>query len=262
MTTASDPRARDGSRLSRRDWTIIICGALVLVASFLPWEAATSTALGGAYSSSASAWNAGFAAWFGSLLCAAAAAAVAARHLGHLPGFRGMGPNVVACGLAVAGLVLLAIRLLTLPRSGSYGPFGTAAGSYGYGPSFGAFAGVGLAAVQFIVALLSFRASGEKLPSFAAPGPGQPGQPGQPARPGGHGQPGGYGPRAMPSPAPAGPPPAASAIPPAELIPQPTQPYEDQELARRLARLDDLRARQMISDAEYAEQRRRIISQL
>jgi hypothetical protein len=43
---------------------------------------------------------------------------------------------------------------------------------------------------------------------------------------------------------------------------EPTQPYEDHELARRLARLDDLRARQMISDAEYVEQRRRIISQL
>jgi hypothetical protein len=231
MTSASSPPAAgNGSRLSRRDWTIIGCGALVLVASFLPWEAATSTALGGAYSSSASAWNAGFAAWFGSLLCAAAAAAVAARHLGHLTRIRGMGPNVVACGLAVAGLALLAIRLLTLPRSGSYGPLGTTGGSYGYGPSFGAFAGVGLAAVQAVVAMLNFRASGEKLPSFAASGAGQP--------------------------APLGPPAAtASATPPA-------QPYEDHELARRLAQLDGLRARQMISDAEYAEQRRRIISQL
>jgi hypothetical protein len=237
MTSASNPpAARDGSRLSRRDWTIISCGALVLVASFLPWEAATSTALGGTYSSSASAWNAGFAAWFGSLLCAAAAAAVAARHLGHLTGIRGMGPNVVACGLAVAGLVLLAIRLLTLPRSGSYGPLGTTGGSYGYGPSFGAFAGVGLAAVQAVVAMLNFRASGEKLPSFAA-GAGQP--------------------------APVGPPPAAAAAaPPTELIRPSAQPYEDHELARRLAQLDGLRARQMISDAEYAEQRRRIISQL
>jgi hypothetical protein len=68
------PAPPAAARLSRADWTIIICGILVLVASFLPWETATSsgtTIYGGAvYTGSASAWNAGFTAWFGTLLCA------------------------------------------------------------------------------------------------------------------------------------------------------------------------------------------------
>jgi hypothetical protein len=260
---------------------------LVLVASFLPWEAATSGGLGAVYTGSASAWNAGFAAWFGSLLCAAAAAAVAARHLGYAVGVRGIGPSLAACGLAAAGAVLLVIRLLTLPRGGSYGPLGTS-GSYGYGPSFGAFAGAGLAAVQAIVALLSLRASGERLPAFAAPDgtrpgqPPQPGQPGIPGRPGQTSQPGPYGhaypPGAAPPPirpAPSIPPPTAAsshlspappssapAPPPAWPAPTAQQPYQDQELAQRLSRLDGLRARGLISDSEHAEQRRRIISQL
>lgn len=244
----------------------------MLVASFLPWEAATSSGLGAVYTGSASAWNAGFAAWFGSLLCAAAAAAVAARHLGYAVGVRGIGPNLVACGLAVAGAVLLVIRVLTLPRGGSYGPLGSS-GSYGYGPSFGAFAGAGLAAVQAIVALLSLRASGERLPAFAAPGGTRPGPASQP---GPYGQ--AYPPGAAPPPirpAPSIPPPTAAsshlspappssapAPPPAWPAPTAQQPYQDQQLAQRLSRLDDLRARGLISDSEHAEQRRRIISQL
>jgi hypothetical protein len=270
MTPTDTGQAAGGvRRLSRRDWSIIICGALVLVASFLPWEAASATGLGGTYTSSASAWNAGFAAWFGSLLCAAAAAAVAARHLGYAAGLRGIGPNVIACGLAVAGLALVAIRLLTLPRGGSYGPLGGSAG--GYGPSFGAFAAVAFAAAEAVVALLNFRASGERLPSFAAPG--------QPAGPPGHGrpaQPPRYSQQAQPHGQPAQPPGYGQQAQPPRYGPQAqtprygqqaqppgyAQPYEDQELARRLARLEDLKTRQMISEDEYTEQRRRIISQL
>lgn len=214
------------------------------------------------------------------------------------------GPNLVACGLAGIGAVLLIIRLLTLPR-GTGGLVGVS-GSYGYGPSFGAFAGVGLAVVQAIIALLNVRTSGEKLPalSTARSAPASPAQappspqawnaaqaqpaarptwdaaqaqppsawetvqrrdatqrqntfPGQDtvhgreaARQGrgeygqqaSHGQPGGYG-----------------------LAPQRAgseRPATNQELAQRLSRLDDLRARGLISDAEHADQRRRIISQL
>lgn len=216
-------------RLSKRDLTVIACGALVLVASFLPWETATSDGGGVVYTGSASAWNAGFAAWFGSLLCAAAAAAAVARHLGHLSAVRGIGPNLAVCGLAVAGLVLLVLRLLTLPHSGSYGPLGSA-GGYGYGPGLGAFAGVALAAVQAIIALLNVRAAGEKIPSFSAPAPAPAPSPG----------PGGWEPTTL----------------------VPGSPYQDPDLAQRLARLDGLRANGLISDAEHAEQRHRIISQL
>jgi hypothetical protein len=233
------PAASLPRRLSRRDLTVIACGALVLVASFLPWETATSNDVGVVYSGSASAWNAGFAAWFGSLLSAAAAAAAVARHLGHLQAVRGIGPNLAACALAVAGLVLLLLRLLTLPHSGSYGPLGTA-GGYGYGPGFGAFAGVGLAAVQAIIALLNVRAAGEKFPSFAssAASASQPG-------------PGGWQPPQAPGP-------GGWEVD----APVPGSPYQDGDLAQRLARLDGLRAKGLISDAEHAEQRRRIISRL
>ena len=239
------PTAPLPRRLSKRDLTVIVGGALVLVASFLPWETATSNGVGVVYTGSASAWNAGFGAWFGSLLCAAAAAAAAARHLGHLSTVRGIGPNLAACGLAVTGLVLLLLRLLTLPHAGSYGPLGPA-GGYGYGPGFGAFAGVGLAAVQAIVALLNVRAAGEKIPSFASsaasaspPGPGA-WQPPQPPGPAGW---------KVATPVPGSP-------------DQDSSPYQDSELAQRLARLDGLRANGLISDAEHSEQRRRIISQL
>jgi hypothetical protein len=44
----------DAPRLSRRDWGVIICGALVLVASFLPWESATSSV---GYNGSAPAYS-------------------------------------------------------------------------------------------------------------------------------------------------------------------------------------------------------------
>jgi hypothetical protein len=133
-------------RLSRRDWAVIICGVLVLVASFLPWEAASASALGTGYSASDSAWNAGFSAWFGSVLCLAAAAVVAARYWGYALGIRGIGPNLAACALAAAGAALLVIRLLTLPRGGDSTIVGGGVGSYG--PSFGAFAGVALAITE------------------------------------------------------------------------------------------------------------------
>jgi hypothetical protein len=213
-------------RLSKRDLIVITCGALVLVASFLPWETATSDGAGVVYTGSAPAWNAGFATWSGSLLCAAAAAAAAARHLGHLSAVRGIGPNLAACALAVAGLVLLVLRLLTLPHSGSYGPPGSV-GSYGYGPGFGAFAGTALAAVQAIAAVLNVRAAGEKIPSFSAVR--------APHAPGGWDA-------------------------PTEVTPGPE--HNDQDLAQRLARLDGLRTNGLISDAEHAEQRRKIISQI
>jgi hypothetical protein len=240
--------------LNKRDWTIIICGALVLVASFLPWEAATASGLGTGYSASDSAWNAGFAAWFGSLLCAAAAAAVAARYLGYAVGIRGIGPNLAVCGLAAAGAALLVIRLLTLPRGSGYAVLGTTTGSYG--PSFGAFAGVAFAVVQVIVALLNVRAAGERLPSVAAAGRGQGG--GDRSR-GDWSQGGLTGP--------AGPPvPSAASHYPMGVAPgvtgQAAGPYQGDELAQRLSRLDSLRSGGMISESEYAEQRRRIVGQL
>jgi hypothetical protein len=219
MTTTSAARG-----LSKRDWTAVVCGTLVLVASFLPWEAASAAG----YTASDSAWNAGFGAWFGSLLCAAAAGAVAARHLGYAAGLRGIGPNLATCALAAAGAALLVIRLLTLPRGGSgFGLPGTPAG--GYGPGFGAFAGAGLAVVQAIVAGASLRASGERLPSAAAARPRAPASP----------------PTWPPAPAPDD---AADAAP--------------GHPGSRLARLDQLRNGGLISPQEYAEQRRRILSQL
>jgi hypothetical protein len=262
--TTSDVAHTGQRHLNKRDWTIIICGALVLVASFLPWEAASAGGLGAGYSASDSAWNAGFAAWFGSLLCAAAAAAVAARHLGYAVGIRGIGPNLAVGGLAAAGAVLLVIRLLTLPRGSDYAGLGTA-GSYG--PSFGAFAGVALAVVQVIIALLNVRAAGERLPSVAGPGRAR-------AADGGVGYSGGdyggtgseYGGAGVPTPPaqaswPLPPAAAGSPIPSASAGSR-MQPHPGDELAQRLSRLDSLRSGGMISESEYAEQRRRIISQL
>jgi hypothetical protein len=210
------------NEMSKRDWIIVGSGAVVLVASFLPWESASD----GGFSASDSAWNAGFAAWFGSLLAVAAAAAVLARHMGQLREIRGVGPNLAACGLAVAALVFLGLRLLTLPRGSGlsiYGPSGS------YGPSFGAFAGVAFAAVQVVVTVLNVRATGEKIPSFKAAAS-----------------------SSMPAP---------PRMAPTSPMAQPAQSYQD-ELTQRLGRLDYLRANGMISDAEYAEQRRRIINQL
>jgi hypothetical protein len=267
----SDVAGPGQRHLSKRDWTIIICGALVLVASFLPWEAASASGLGTGYSASDSAWNAGFAAWFGSLLCAAAAAAVAAKHLGYAVGIRGIGPNLAVCGLAAAGAALVVIRLLTLPRGSGYAVLGTTTGSYG--PSFGAFAGVALAVVEVIVALLNVRAAGERLPSVAGAGRAGPnataapraaaaaGWPAPPAeaaaRPYRGDQvagpyPGGQAARPYPGGQATGPNPADEAA----------RPYPGDELAQRLSRLDSLRSGGMISDSEYAEQRRRIINQL
>jgi hypothetical protein len=276
---------RPGPRqLSKRDWTIIVCGTLVLVASFLPWEAASANGLGTSYSASDSAWSAGFGAWFGSLLCAAAAAAVAARHLGYAVGIRGIGPNLAACGLAAAGAALVVIRLLTLPRGSGYTTLGTNAG--GYGPSFGAYAGVGLAIVEVIVALLNVRASGERLPSGIGTGRSRPGLApagppmtstpmSPPMTPAPMGPPMASTPMGPPmTPAPSGAGMTSAAGGPGVTVPVPVphhpvsaapgtgRPYPDDELAQRLSRLDSLRSGGLISEREYQEQRGRIINQL
>jgi hypothetical protein len=299
--TASDTRhaARGAPRgLSLGDWAIVIGGTLVLVASFLPWETATASTVVGGYSGSDSAWNAGFAAWFGSLLCAGAAGAAVARRFGYTMGIRGVGPNLIVAGLAAGGAVLLVIRLLTLPHGSSGAVLGTA-GLGSYGPGFGAYTGAALAVTQTVAAVLTLRASGERLPPLGAAAGTRAAQPGRPAPQGDASQPG----RGMPfSPAvqsfpPAGPPPAVQSFPPAGPPPsppspapaasspltapsaalappggfatppgaftaQPAQPDEDTELVQRLSRLDSLRSHGMITDSEYAEQRRRIISQL
>ncbi len=150
----------DAKRYTTNDWGVIGGGALVLISSFLPWYGASSKF----FSASVSGWSAGFTAWFSILLCIAAAAFVLARVAGVNMPTMPMGPALLVLGLSGLALVLMVIRFLTLPKGGG----GILGSGFSYGPRIGIFLALIGALVQVAAAVLSFRSSGERMPSRGA----------------------------------------------------------------------------------------------
>lgn len=147
------------SRVDRDGWVIVGGGVLVLIASLLPWYGLSTPFA----SVSVSGWGAGFTAWFSVLLCVAAGGYVLARATGVALPTVPLGPSLLVVGLVGLAVVLLLIRLITLPTGGAGGIL---AGSYqfSYGPRMGLFVALAGAIAQLVFGYLWFRRSGEALP--------------------------------------------------------------------------------------------------
>jgi hypothetical protein len=147
--------AFDMSKLTSQDKMIVGGGVVALVASFMPWYGYTGPLH--LYGASISGWSAGFTAWFGCLLMAAAAAFVLAQRMGREVPELPVGPAVAVAGGAVIGLGLVVIRWLTLPRlhTGLVGSIG---------PKFGIWLAILAGIVEVAGAVMEFRGSGEALP--------------------------------------------------------------------------------------------------
>lgn len=101
----------DLSKLSSRERVIVGGAALAFIAAFMPWWGANL----GFINVSVDGWSAGFTAWAGSLLLTAAGAYLIARRWGATLPAPSMGEARVVAALAGLGLLLVIIRLATLP---------------------------------------------------------------------------------------------------------------------------------------------------
>lgn len=154
----------DASRVDRDGWVVVGGGALVLIASLLPWYGLSTPFA----SISVSGWGAGFTAWFSVVLCVAAAGYVLARASGIALPTLPVGPSLLVAGLAGLAVVLMLIRLVTLP-TGSAGGIFSRAYQFSYGPRIGLFVALAGAVAQLLFGYLRFRRSGELLPGRTAP---------------------------------------------------------------------------------------------
>jgi hypothetical protein len=127
----------DPKKVTTLDWVVIVVGGLAFINSFLPWYKVDF----GFTSVSASAWDAGFAAWFSMLLLLAAGVIVFIATLGTQ-----MSIPVPLTALAASALA----TLLVLLRWATENDF----------TSIGLYLGLILAIVGTAAAFMSFRASG------------------------------------------------------------------------------------------------------
>ena len=147
--------AVDLKKLNTLDRCIVGGGAVAFVAAFLPWWGYSGPL--NLYGSSLIGWNAGFTAWLGSLLLTAAGLHLLLRRSGFsVPGLP-FGPAVTVAAASAAGVALVALRWVTLPRLHA-----GIAGSVS--PRFGIWVALIAGGVQLAAAVLEFRSSGEKVP--------------------------------------------------------------------------------------------------
>lgn len=157
--------AFDMSKLTNQDKLIAGGGAVAFIAAFLPWYGYRGPLP--IYDASVMGWSAGFTAFLGILLLVAAGVYVVAQRQGSSVPKLPVGPAVAVAGAAIAGLLLVIIRWLSMPRVHA-----GLAGSIG--PRFGIFLALLAGVVEVAGAVMEFRASGETLP-WAPPGE-QPGE--------------------------------------------------------------------------------------
>jgi hypothetical protein len=130
------------------DGTVVVAGLVALGVGFLPWYAASAGVIGQHTSLtlfSKNAWELGVLAWLGIVFAVwAAAAALLQRVLGATDATAALAPTALAALLAAAGLALVLIRILTLPRAagGGHGVIGHE------GPAVGAYIALAALVVQ------------------------------------------------------------------------------------------------------------------
>jgi hypothetical protein len=130
----------DPKKVTTLDWVVIGAGGLGFIDSFLPWYKVDFGPFG---SASASAWDAGFAAWFSMILLLAAGALVlvaATGNAGNLP----VPVPVTALALSALATLLVILRWAT---------------EHDF-TSIGLYLGLILAIASAAAAFMSFRAAG------------------------------------------------------------------------------------------------------
>jgi hypothetical protein len=137
----------------RADWVVIATGAVSLIALFLPWWGVTIAG----YNATVSGWNTSYG-WFGGLLVFVAAGWYALARAGAtMP--RVPGSHLASAAAAtIAGLVIIVLRWITLPRGGFLGQ------TFRYGGRAGIWVAVVAALVQAATLVSLYRRSGEPLP--------------------------------------------------------------------------------------------------
>jgi hypothetical protein len=137
----------DAKTVHKNDWGVIGGGALVLIASFLPWWSFES----GPFKVSWSGWDSKFLAWFGILCAIAAAAIVVMRVMGvDLPKLQ-VGWRTIVLGLAGLSALLILLRFLLNPGNG-----------VDLSRGIGLFLGLIGSIVAAVFAYLAFAESGER----------------------------------------------------------------------------------------------------
>ena len=149
----------DAKQVPTNDWGVIGGGALVLIASVLPWYGVSASF----FSTSVNGWNSGIRGWFSVLLCIAAAGIVLARNLGVRLPTMPVGQNLaLAAATGLAALLILWL-LIDLPSGRAGGQF-----AFSYGARIGIWLALLGATVQTAFSVLSARRAGEALPRRGA----------------------------------------------------------------------------------------------
>jgi hypothetical protein len=163
--------AFDVKKLTKLDRIIVGAAAVARLSTFLPWWGYSGPLH--LYGTSIIGWNAGFTAWFGALLLAAAGGFLLARRAGTKLPELPVGPAVVVLGASILGLAFIVLRWISLPRIR-----GGLAGSVG--PRYGIWLAMLAGIVELVAAVAEFRASGESLPWNAPPAAPEQGGPATP----------------------------------------------------------------------------------
>lgn len=147
--------AFEAKNLSSLDRVVVGGGGVAFLAAFLPWWGYSGPMH--LYGTSVMGWDAGFAAWLGSLLLAAGGLYVLLRRSGVKVPSLPFGPAVSVAGASLIGLGLVVLRWMSLPR--------VHAGLAGHvGPKFGIWLAMLAGVVEVVGAIMEFRTSGEALP--------------------------------------------------------------------------------------------------
>lgn len=157
----------DGKQLTALDWIGVLAGGLAVLVSFLSWRHVRGTGLvdlarAVGFRTWYTAWSSGLTAWLPVLLLALAAVLIMAR------GFAVKLPGVpfVWLGLAVAALIMILIRWITLPDpdAAALAPFNLRPEDIDTGASIGLYLGL-------LTALLSIAAAAVKVLLATRPEP-------------------------------------------------------------------------------------------
>ncbi len=148
----------DGRQLTALDWIGVLAGGAAVVVSFLSWRHVRGTGLvdlarAVGFRTWYTAWSSGFTAWLPMVLLAGAAALIMARGVNiRLPGV-----PFVWLGLAVAALILVLIRWITLPDpdAATLAQFNLRPENVDTGASIGLY--LGLLAAVLSIAAAAFR---------------------------------------------------------------------------------------------------------
>ncbi|MDQ3762708.1 MAG: hypothetical protein M3460_13890 [Actinomycetota bacterium] len=157
----------DAGMLKTLDWVVVGAGLLAYISSFFHWYTASVSVLNITRSAGATAWNAGFGAWFSVLLLVVAGGLALVSRVGgrlRLP----VSTPLITLGLSTLAFVTILLRWVTFPDAtdglGEQDTFelgGAFTASSGAGP--GLYLGLTAAIAAVVASFLTFRAAGSNV---------------------------------------------------------------------------------------------------